>query len=192
MGMDSMDGGGLRRAALDRLLGPDASRAEAALALGAGAACALAVPALAHARVLGWTTAQLLVAALLAFDLFGGVAVNASRAGRRHYHAPGRRSADHLVFVAAHVLHVAVVAWLFRGGDWVFAGGFGALLLASAAMVLAVPMDIRRPVALLAYAVAVLAATTAVSPTPGMEWFIPVLFLKLLVAYLLGTVDDAR
>lgn len=180
---------GVRRAAMDRLLGPDASRAEAMLALGAGAVCALVVPTLARARGVEWSTTQLLVAALLAFDLFGGVAVNASEAGRRHYHAPGRRAADHVGFVAAHLLHVAVLAWLFRRGDWAFAGGFGALLLASALVVLAVPAPIRRPVALLACGAAVLAATTAVAPTPGMEWFVPVLFLKLLVSYLLGTVD---
>ena len=181
--------GGMRRAALDRLLGPDATRAEAALALGTGAACAVAVPALAHARGLEWSMVQLVVGGVLAFDLFGGVAVNASRAGRRFYHAPGRTAVDHMGFVAAHVLHLVVLAWLFRGGDWTYAAGFSTLLLASAALVLAVPAEVRTPVALLACAASVLASVTATAPAPGLEWFIPVLSLKLLVAYLLGTVD---
>jgi hypothetical protein len=181
--------GGVRRALLDRLLGPGATRAEAALALGAGLALALAVPALAHARGLGWSAAQSVVAGLLAFDLFGGVAVNASDAGRRFYHAPGRRTRDHLAFVAAHVLHVVVLAWLFRDGDWGYAALFSALLLASAALILAAPAEVRRPAALLIYAAIVFTAVTVTVPTPGMEWFIPVLFLKLLVAYLLGTVE---
>jgi hypothetical protein len=90
------------------------------------------------------------------------------------------------------VLHLGVLAWLFRAGDWTYAAGFSALLLACAALVLATPVALRRPVALVAYAGAVVASTTATVPTPGMEWFVPVLFLKLLVAYLLGTVDGAR
>ena len=186
---DSAARGGMRTALADRLLGPDASRAEAGLALGAGAAFALAVPALAYARGIEWTMVQAVVAGLLAFDLFGGAAVNASEAGRRFYHAPGRRTADHLGFVAAHVLHVAALAWLFRDGDWGYAAGFSALLLACAALVLAAPPHVRRPVTMVAYAAALVIALTATAPAPGMEWFIPVLYLKLLVAYLLGTVD---
>lgn len=183
--------GGLRRALFDRLIGPGAGAAEVGLALGAGVAATLLVPALAHARGAGWSAVQLGVAGLLAFDLFGGVAVNASGAARRFYHRPGRGARDHLAFVAAHTLHVLLVAWLFRASDWGWAAGHSAVLLTAAAGVLLTPRPHRRAVAMLAFAAVVL-VLAPLSPTPGMEWFVPVLLLKLLLAYLLGTLSAAE
>jgi hypothetical protein len=188
---DTMDeGGGLRRALFDRLIGPGAGSAEVGLALASGLAAAVLVPALAQARGADWSAAQLVVSGLLAFDLFGGVAVNASEAARRFYHRPGRGRGDHLAFVAAHALHVVLVAWLFRASDSGWAAGLSAVLLAAAAGILFTPRPHRRAVAMLAYAAVVL-GLSPLSPTPGMEWFVPVLFLKLLLAYLLGTLSAA-
>lgn len=177
--------GGALAAVSDRLLGPGAGRDEVALALGAGLAAALLVPLLAARQGADWTPALAAVAGLLAFDLVGGVVVNASGPARRYYHRPGRGAPHHLGFVALHALHVAAVAWLFRGGDARFAVAVTAGLVAAAALALAAPPHLRRGVATLAVAAAAVLAPAA-SPMPGMDWFVPVLFLKLLVCYLLG------
>ncbi len=180
----------LLRGVSDRLLGPGASPAETTLALGSGALAALLLPLPALRPDVPWSPVQVAVAAVLAFDLFGGVAVNASAPARRYYHRPGRNPSHHLGFVALHSVHVAVVAWLFRDSDWGYAAGVSAGLLACAALVVKSPPYLRRPVAMLSLAAALVMAPVAV-PTAGLDWFVPVLFLKLLVCYLLGDLPPA-
>jgi hypothetical protein len=69
----------------DPLIGPDATAAE--LALGWGAAVASAVAQLAWALAFGhWSALQTIVAVIFAFDIGGGVLVNATRSGRRWWH----------------------------------------------------------------------------------------------------------
>jgi hypothetical protein len=182
--------GSVARQMSDRLLGPGATRPEIALALGSALVAASLLLALARVRGLGWSTGQSLAAAVLAFDLVGGVAVNASAPARRYYFGPGRGPASHLGFVAAHLAHVAVFAWLFREGDWSFAAALSLGLLGAAGVVLAAPGYLRRPVAMLALTLGVVLSTAA-EPAPGMEWFVPVLLLKLIVCYLLGDVPAA-
>jgi hypothetical protein len=77
-----------------------------------------------------------------------------------------------------------VVAWLFREGDWAFAIITSTYLLAAAAIILRVPLYLQRPVALLLYALSILMALYLLSPTPGLEWFLPLFYLKLLVSHL--------
>jgi len=178
------------RGLADRLLGPGAGPAETSLALGSGVLAALLLPLPALRPDVSWSPVQVAAAAVLAFDLFGGVVVNASTPARRYYHRAGRKSSHHLGFVALHSLHVAAVAWLFRDSDWGYAAGVSAWLLACAALVVKAPPYLRRPVAMLSLAVALGVAPVAV-PTAGLEWFVPVLFLKLLVCYLLGDLPPA-
>lgn len=171
----------------DRLLGPGASRAETALALGSALAAAVGLPWMALDGGVGWSPVQTAVAALLAFDLVGGVAVNASTPARRHYHRAGRGARHHLAFVGLHAVHVAVVAWVFRGGDVAYAVFASMGLVIAGGIVLATPVAMRRAVALLGVVAAVALGPLA-GETPGLAWFLPVLALKLLVAYLLGDV----
>jgi hypothetical protein len=63
-----------------------------------------------------------------------------------------------------------------------------AYLLAAAAVILSVPLYLKRPVAFVIYCVAVLAGLYALGVPPGLEWFVPLFFLKLVVAHLLPEV----
>jgi len=138
-----------------------------------------------------WSAVQWVGATLLAFDLFGGVAVNASSAARSYFFRAGRTTRHHLVFVVLHVVHVAAFSWLFREGDPVFTAVVGTGLLVSALGILVTPVHARRPVAMLFMTLGTVLSLAAEDPVSGMEWFIPVLLTKLLVCYLLGDVPAA-
>jgi hypothetical protein len=83
-----------------------------------------------------------------------------------------------------HVIHIFLVAWLFRGMNWSYVTTMSAYLLGAALVILTVPHYLQRPVALGFYAAAIPLSFYGFPPAPGMAWFIPFLFLKLLVSHL--------
>ena len=58
-------------------------------------------------------------------------------------------------------------------------------MLLTTIIVLAMPLYLQRPMAFMLYAGAIVLNLTGFARIPGLEWFIPFLFIKLLVAYLL-------
>ncbi|GHE88511.1 hypothetical protein GCM10018785_64870 [Streptomyces longispororuber] len=168
---------------MDRgLVGPGADPAERGLVYGTAAAgTGLAVAAVAPAAPPLWAVA---LVGLVAFDLFGGAAANATAAAKRAFHAPGRTARHHLGFVAAHG-QPFLLALAVPGLGWVAAAVLYALALAGAVAVTAAPGAVRRPVAFSATALA-LGVTTVTVDVPGeLAWLAPVLFVKLLLGHLL-------
>ena len=90
-----------------------------------------------------------------------------------------------LTFSAVH-LHPFVVAALYRDREWRFAWGNYAYLLAATALVASTPASLRRAVALVLCCCGVWLNMAVWQPTPGMGWFAPVYFLKLLVSHAAG------
>jgi hypothetical protein len=169
--------------AIGILVAPDATRSEWILSLSAavfGSAVAAAHASGSHA-VGSW---RLALAALVAFDMFGGAVANCTDSSKRYWHKPTRTRGAAFGFVAGHVVHLAIVAAAFRGLDAAWFAATTALLLAAAALVLAAPAGLKRPAAAAALALAVL-VDFWLGPTAGLEWFVPVFFFKLLVAHLL-------
>ncbi|MFJ5047458.1 hypothetical protein [Streptomyces sp. NPDC088719] len=165
-----------------RLLAPDAERGERVVCYASALAGTVLATVLALRAQHTWL--PLTVIAVVAFDLFGGTVVNATRSAKRRFHRPGRSWRHHLAFVAAHVQPFAL-ALLVPGFGWISAGLVYALTLAGAACVLVAPADLRRPVAFAVSALAITAATTSVAVPDELAWFAPVLVIKLLLAHLL-------
>ncbi|MFF2233271.1 hypothetical protein [Streptomyces anulatus] len=167
---------------LDALLvAPDAERGERIICYAGALAGTVFATALALRAPYAWPA--LTVIAVVAFDLFGGTVVNATRSAMRRFHRPGRSRLHHFAFVAAHVQPFAP-ALLVPGFGWISAAVY-ALTLAGAACVLIAPADLRRPVAFAVSALAITAATTSVAVPGEPAWFAPVLVIKLLLAHLL-------
>lgn len=101
----------------DRVSGPGATPAENALNLTWTLLFTAGVVSYALARPLGWSPVQLAVVALFAYDIAGGVSVNASPSARRWGHRPGQGRWAPLRFVLAH-LHPFVLALLFPAFSW--------------------------------------------------------------------------
>lgn len=169
----------------DRFVGPGTTQAELALQIGFALLAGAAVVIYALAADLGWSALQLIVAGVLALDMAGGVVTNACSSAKRWYHREGQGLAQHVTFVAAHVVQIALVAWLFRGQDWGYLVVVYAYLMAATVIILRAPLYLQRPVALIFLCSAFVLNSYVLLPVRGMEWFIPFLFLKLLVSHLL-------
>ena len=178
------------RGQLDRFIGPGATSAELWLQLLPAVGAAIAAPLYASTLLVDWSPWQLGLIAFLGFDLVGGVLTNATAAAKRWYHRPGQGWKQHMTFVSLHLLHIGAVAWGLRGGDLTFfVVVVGYLLLASGA-ILASPDYLQRPIALGLYGFSLLGPLYVFAPTPGLEWFLPLFFLKLLVSHLLNEAPD--
>lgn len=169
----------------DKFVGPGQTWAEFWLILIPSVLAGLAAPLYAIRSGLAWTTLQLIVAGLIAFDLVGGVVTNATTTAKRWYHRPGQGWLQHLEFVAVHALHIFLIAWLFRGGDWTYFGVYYAYLLVASLVITRISHFLQRPVALLLFVGVLLLNIYGIVPTPGLEWFVPVFFMKLLVSHLI-------
>lgn len=173
--------------AWDRFVGPGATRGEERLQVIGTVALTIALMAFLVLRSmeLDWSAAQWIVSALLAFDLLGGVITNATSAAKRWYHRPGQAGPRaHLPFVAVHGAHLLLVAALFRGMDWTYVVVFYAYLMAAAVIVAQSPLHLQRPMGMALWCGGLLIGLYVMPPTPGLEWFLPLFYLKLLVSHL--------
>ena len=170
---------------LDRFIGPGATPAELVLQLVPSVLAAIAAPLYVSMLPIDWTAWQLGAIAILGFDLVGGVLTNATAAAKRWYHRPGQGWQQHMAFVLVHLFHIGMVALLFRGGEGLFFVGVSCYLVLSAGLILASPLYLQRPIALGLYGLVLVCDRYLVTPNPGLEWFLPLFFLKLLVSHLL-------
>lgn len=171
--------------AWDRFIGPGATSAELWLQVVPASVAGIALPLYAIVHDLGWSLVQLLVAGLLACDMTGGIVTNATSTAKRWYHREGQGVRQHLGFILVHGAQIFLVAWLFRDLDWAFFGAFYGYLIVGSLLILWSPLYLQRPLALSLYCGAVVLGIYAFPATVGMEWFVPFLFLKLLVSHLL-------
>jgi hypothetical protein len=141
--------------------------------------------------VVAWTAhqhghAQLvtLVAAILAFDLFGGLVVCAGHPFRQWSSRAHRTVARRAAFVLSHSPHVALVAFLFSSSPlWYLFYALSWLILCTVAW-MATPEAYRGSVAIAGAILGVVIVNPIVGPVEGMNWFLPTLYVKVLVSYL--------
>ena len=170
--------------ALDKFIGPGATRAEITWQFGVAGAFAVAMVLLAWWQQLGWSTAQYIVGAFIALDIGGGISTNSTSSAKRWYHRAGQGFGAHFGFTALHIIQILLVAWMFLGWNWVYiAVGYGYLLLAALVLLLTAHY-MQRSVGIVLAAVGIVICLYALPAAPGMEWFMPLLYVKLLVSHL--------
>jgi hypothetical protein len=173
----------------DYFFGTGATRPEKALAWAGGL---LLLPFLVYAvaaQQVAWNVGQIIVAVLLALDLGGGMVANALNSCKRFYHAapasPPNLLKNPLFFTMLHI-HPLLVWGLFAPA--LFYGGvvWYALLVLFAVTLLKMPDYLQRPTSMLFILLGIM-LNLYVIPSPLMfEWFIPVLFIKILGGRLLA------
>lgn len=174
-------------APVDWFMGTGATAGERAT-VWAGTVVGVAL-VIAHGAGAGWAWWQWVLVVILAVDVVGGVTANALGSAKRLYHGPVPAGAtrlqrllhDEVVFTAAHV-HPFVVALALPGGTWVWAVTWYLLCLVGVVAVRAVPLHLRRPTAFALMAASLVLAPAVAAPT-ALEWFGPVLALKLVAAH---------
>lgn len=169
---------------LDRFVGPGATKTELALQFAIPILAAITASVYAVSVAEQWSWLQYAACFVLAFDIAGGIVTNATSAAKRWYHRAGQGFGDHFGFTCLHLIHLIVVSWLFTGFDirWILTAGV--YLLASSAIVLSVPHYLQRPVAYTAYGFSLLLPLYLLYSPQGLEWFLPLFYLKLLVSHL--------
>lgn len=170
---------------LDRFIGPGATRAEIALQISFPIITTVLILFHAATANLGWNALQYIVAAILALDMAGGIVTNATSAAKRWYHRKEQGLRQHLIFIAVHAVQIFLVAWQFRALDWAYFVVIYAYLLGAAYLILRVPLYLQRPLAFGFAALGILVGLYGFTATVGMEWFLPFLFLKLLLSHLI-------
>ena len=173
------------RGVWDRLVGPGATTTETALVVGVALTFPIGLLGYAHLAQLEWRPVQAAVVFVVAVDVAGGIVATTTRSGSRWWHRPDRTNRHHLTFVTAHV-HPFVLAAVFAGFTWYDATIVYGFLLASAAVVVTVPLALTRPVATIAFAAGLLVALYWIDVPVGVEWFVPFLYLKLLLGHLVN------
>ena len=169
---------------LDRFIGPGATQAELTLQFVLPIAAAIVIAGIAATRAADWTVLQYVVAGFMAFDLIGGIFTNATSSAKRWYHRAGQTPKDHVGFIAIHLLHLTIVSWVFLGWDSKWVALTGSFLVGATIAVLCVPLYLQRPISLTGFAGALLLSQYGVTSPMGLEWFLPLFYLKLLVSHL--------
>lgn len=179
------------RGGWDRLVGPETTRTENCLILGGAVGFATAVFVASQVAALGWSPLQIAIVVLFSLDISGGIIANTTIAGSLWFHRQSRSRQAHLLFIAIHV-HPFILAAMFPGFAWNEAAIAYGFLLTSAGVVLSVSDRLRRPIAMGLFAIGVLLALYLVSAPHGLEWFLPLLYLKLIPGYLVPSPSIAK
>ena len=123
------------------------------------------------------------------FDIAGGVVANMLNSCKRFYHAPlqggeagtVRTLKNPIAFTALHV-HPIIVSLIF-GGEIIVGITWYVLLFMSAAITYVFPLYLQRPVASAFVVLSVMGSLYGPSYPEGLEWFVPCLFLKIVLGH---------
>ncbi|MGF1462708.1 MAG: hypothetical protein ACFB2Z_06035 [Maricaulaceae bacterium] len=134
----------------------------------------------------GW---RLPLLALFVFDIAGGAVANMLNSCKRFYNAPRQPQETGFVrwvkrpfvFSATHI-HPILAAWAFGSELWIGVFWYIALV-AGVAATLAAPLYLRRPIATAIVVTASGVSAYGLGLGAGLEWFIPCLFFKIVLAH---------
>lgn len=175
----------------DFLLGTGATKAEQILGWAASLLGVSLYGYLYLTHALNWTGWQYVVAAFIAFDIIGGVVANSLNSCKRFYHTPAKPGEppftaffkNHLAFSALHI-HPILIAILFGGANYFYGVFWYLFLMAGTLILIYTPLYLKRPLAFLAIAFALLLNGYVIFPVQGFEWFAPALMIKILYGHL--------
>ena len=170
---------------IDKLIGPGATKAEKNLQLYVPFSSGLMMVLYAHYAQLGWTNVQLLIAGLLAVDIVGGIITNATSSAKRWFHREGQVFKQHLSFIVTHFVQLSLYSWAFLDFDAIWVAVIGGYMVLACIFIMQVALYLQRPVALALYSLSLVIALYWDSAPQGLEWFVPLFYLKLLVSHIL-------
>ncbi len=117
--------------------------------------------------------------------IVGGIITNATSSPKRWYHRKGMGFKQHMSFISPHFVQLILFSWAFLDFDrlWILlTGGYMAL---ACTVVLKTPLYLQRPIALTAYSTGLVLSLYVFDSASGLEWFLPLFYLKLLVSHIL-------
>jgi len=169
----------------EMLIGPGATGSEILLyllaAAGSGTAIVLSNVML---RDIKWTYFQNLAAFLIAWSLAGGVVALNTSSAKRYWNSYREEGLTMLfkskpLIVLLHLVLPLIVVLMFRPGDWSYFTLISLYLVAGAAILLLMPLYLKRPVAIALSLAGYFAEISLFEAALGIEWFAVLLFLKI-------------
>ncbi|SFK96762.1 hypothetical protein [Shimia haliotis] len=170
---------------IDKFIGPGATKVEKALQLYPPLLFSAGVIAIALINQFDWSVWQYLAIALMSVDMVGGAITNATSAAKRWYFRAGETFRSHMSFVALHLMQIVLFSWAFLGFDIGWIIGVYTFLLATSALILKTPLYLQRPVAASLFVLALLLSFYVFEAALHLEWFLPILFFKILISHVL-------
>jgi len=171
------------RGFLEILAGPGSTNAELIIQFSFATLAATAMYF--YSKNFDWNIWQIIVACYIVFDISGGIATNATSSGKRFWHRVERNyQKHHMFFMLCHFYLPLLVVLFFRPGDWEFFAMVYGYLLVATFFITSFRQYLQRMMAFIFYVGAILMNLYFLTPTIGMEWFIPMLYLKLFLSYL--------
>lgn len=170
---------------IDKLIGPGATKAEKNIQLYPPFLFAGGIVAFGLFSQLDWSVWQYVIIALLAVDMLGGVITNATSAAKRWYFREGEGFKQHMIFVGLHLLQTAAFSWAFLDLNLMWIAGVYGVLMVGSAIILKTPLYLQRPVAAALYIGTLFLSFYVFENPPYLEWFLPILFFKILVSHVL-------
>ncbi|NOI22884.1 hypothetical protein [Vibrio mediterranei] len=170
---------------IDRLIGPGATVAEKRLQLYIPFLAGFAVVFYSVLVPLNWSWEQMLVAGLLTIDIVGGIITNATSSAKRWFHREGEGFKQHMTFIAIHFVQLTLFSWMFLDMNPVWVLMVGGYMMLACVWILRTPLYLQRPVALCFYALSILLSLYVFETPRGLEWFLPLFYLKLLISHIL-------
>ncbi|VEP13246.1 conserved membrane hypothetical protein [Hyella patelloides LEGE 07179] len=137
-----------------------------------------------------WTIWQYILAVIIAYDIVGGAVANSLNSCKRFYHSslqtfePNyvKLAKNHLFFSIIHI-HPLIVSLIFSSASWFYGVFWYLILQISVLTVTNTPLYLQRPVSMLIIVTALLINGYFVSSPTGFEWFVPVLFIKIVYGH---------
>ncbi|MGR5094031.1 hypothetical protein ACPV5O_15610 [Vibrio maritimus] len=170
---------------IDKLIGPGATKAEKRIQLYIPVIAGVAAIGFSREVSSSWGIGQLVLLFLLTIDIVGGIITNATSSAKRWFHREGQGVRQHLSFVAVHFVQLSLVASMFLQGNWLWVAVTGGYMMIASYVVLITPLYLQRPIALVMYAGALVLSLYWFAAPVGLEWFLPLFYLKLLVSHIL-------
>ena len=170
--------------AIDKLFGPGATCAEVRLQT-IPPVIAVIVSLLYAAWIdTGWSLVQQVICAFLAFDITGGIITNSTSSAKRWFHRDGQGIKQHMTFISVHLVHLIVVSWLFLSVDLTWIAVTSGYMLVAAYLIISSALYLQRSIAMILYVGSLLITLYALEQPTGLEWFLPMFYIKLLLSHL--------
>jgi hypothetical protein len=132
-----------------------------------------------------WSMAQQIVAFLITLDIAGGIISNSTSTAKRWFHREGQGFKDHMGFILLHFVQISLVNIFFMEFNLIWIASIGGYMVFTCALVLKTILYLQRTVALMLFSVSVLLSMYIFKLPVHLEWFVPLLYLKLLVSHIL-------
>lgn len=152
-----------------------------------GTAVVIALLAAYIQRAGGWhdrSAPQIAALALIIFDLIFGMFIISTATAKRWYHRPGVDAGRfRVIFVLSHLSYLIVAAAMFNTG-WMWALVNAVILVSAAALIEAVPVDLKGIAAIGLTLTAVLVNLIWLPLPASLAWLPVLLFVKILACFL--------